>query len=520
MNHEHRTFGFAALLAVMGVSIVFGMILGGRLNAPPVMLAATAAPWPVGEATAAATLPTGGAAREEFADIAERSLPAVVSVTSTSRGAETDAGQPLSEDDFFRRFWFFRDTPEPQEPDERRVGSGSGFIISPDGYVMTNNHVIEDFEKVEVSLTDGRTFPARVVGRDPSIDLALLKIDTGDEALPTLPFGNSDAVRVGEWVLAIGNPHEFDHTVTVGVISGKERRVPLPTTDIGVVSFIQTDAAVNLGNSGGPLLDARGNVIGINTAIRRHNYAEGISFALPINQARDVIDQLRQHGAVRRGWIGIRMNDVGIDEATRDYYQLPDAKGVLVTSVEGGGPAARAGLKAGDVIRQVDGSQVGDNLDMIGKISSHQPGDKVRLTVFRGGRSIEIVATLGDRESALEAGSGEDAPPEPSEREREPEASSGLGLTVEGLDATSRRQLGIPESLRGVVITDVDFESEADAKGLRRAMIVTAVNEQPVGDAAEWRRAISGIRPGAPVKLDVMLPGGTQPTYFFLRAPD
>jgi serine protease Do len=516
---QNRAFGFAALLAVTAVSIVFGMILGGKLNAPPVMLAAPAEP----AMQLAPAIDGGGIGVTDFADIVERSMPAVVSVTSTARGREDEAESPhpFLDDPFFRRFWFGDPEDTERQPQERprRVGAGSGFIISPDGYVMTNNHVVEDFEKVEVTTTSGTKFEADVVGTDPSIDLALLKINAEQE-LPTLPFGDSDGLRVGEWVIAIGNPHEFDQTVTVGVVSGKERRVPLPSTDSGVASFIQTDAAINLGNSGGPLLDSRGNVIGINTAIRRQNFAEGIGFALPINVARSVVEQLRERGEVRRGWIGITMNDSGIDATVRDYYGLPDTSGVLVKTVAENGPAETAGLKVGDVIREVDGDKVRDNLDMIDKISSHQPGEKVALNVYRRGRAVDLKVTLGDREEGIARELGSDQQQGRPDREDDREESSGLGLTVENLSPRTLERLGLEEDQEGVVITHVDFESEADGRGLRPTMVITAVNDEPIGNVADWGRAMDRLRPGTPVKLDIVPPGGGTVFYFFLRVPE
>lgn len=514
-----RNYGFAALLAVMAVSIVFGMILGGRLNAP--RMAYAAPPSPALELTPAVE---GRSPITDFADVVERGMPAVVSVTSTSQEPGSDSRNPLLDDPFFRRFWLFGDPEEQDEdlPRERRIGSGSGFIVSPDGYVMTNNHVVEDFENVEIAMSNGDVFKAEVIGVDPSIDLALLKIDpsdNGDRPFPTLPLGNSDDLRVGEWVIAIGNPHEFDQTVTVGVVSGKERRVPLPSTDSGVVSFIQTDAAINLGNSGGPLLDSRGNVVGINTAIRRQNFAEGIGFALPINTARDVIEQLRESGEVRRGWIGIRMNDQGIDETTREYYQLPDSLGVLVTWIEPEGPAEKAGLRPGDVIRKVDGNAVRDNLDMIGKISTRSPGDRVRLNIFRQGSDLQITVTLGDRESGLETDRGDDRREPSRERDQEPEESTGLGLTVESLRSSFRERLQLEGDQHGVVITDVEFGSEADRKGLQPMLVVTAINDQPIESVSDWSDAIDSLKSGSAVKLDLVAPGGEQTFFFFLRVP-
>ncbi len=511
---QNRAFGFAALLAVIGISIVFGMLLGGKLNSPPVILAAPANP--TLELTPAFA---DGSPVTSFADIVEQSLPAVVSVTSTSRDERED-NQSRQFDDSLRR-WFMGDPPEIDPRPERRVGSGSGFIISPDGYVMTNNHVIEDFDKVEVTLANGDSYAAEVVGADPSIDLALLKISVdGHEEFPTLPLGNSQTLRVGEWVIAIGNPYEFDQTVTVGVVSGKERRVPLPNTDGGVVSFIQTDAAINLGNSGGPLLDSSGNVIGINTAIRRQNYAEGIGFALPINQAGAVVQELIERGEVRRGWIGIFMNNNGIDETTREYYNLPDTNGVLVARVQPpDGPAGKAGLRSGDVIREVDGEPIVDNLDMIAKISSRRPGDKVRLGVLRKGKPVTVRIELGDREDALVAESGSDSRQSPRERETERIESTGLGVTVENLNSQLRERFGYEDDQRGVVITDVDLDSDADSRGLREFMVVTGVNDREIREVDDLNGVIARLRPGTAVKLDVVVPGGGE-TFFFLRVPE
>jgi serine protease Do len=229
---------------------------------------------------------------------------------------------------------------------------------------------------------------------------------------------------------------------------------------------------------------------------------------------------LRDRGEVKRGWLGITMNDAGIDETARDYYGLPDTTGVLVKSVTEKGPAASAGLKVGDVIREVDGDRVRDNLDMITKISSRQPGERVRLDVFRRGRAIDLTVKLGDRDQGIAEEFGLDPRQIRPGREDEPEASSGLGLTVENLNSRTLERLGLAEDQQGVVITRVEFESEADGKGLRPTMVITAVNDEPVRDIAEWGRVIDRLRPGSPVKLDVVMPGGDASLYFFLRAPE
>jgi serine protease Do len=508
-----RAFGFLSLLAVVGVSIVFGMVIGGKVNSPPVGLAAPASTPPVQLVPA-----TTGPGMTNFADVVETVMPAIVSVTSRHVREEDDTSRQQRQE-FFH--WFFGPDADPDNRDpgrpQPRYGEGSGFIISADGYVLTNNHVVEDADQIRIGLQSGVEVEARVVGTDPSIDLALLKIDEGDEEFPVLPMGDSDALRVGEWVVAIGNPLDYEHTVTVGVISAKERRVQIGGTDSGVASFIQTDAAINFGNSGGPLIDTRGNVIGINTAIRRANYAEGIGFALPINHARRVIEQLRETGSVKRGYVGITMNREGIDEAAREYLGLPDTNGVIIDDVTDDGPAARAGLRKDDVIRKVNGDPVRDNLDLIGKIASHRPGDSVKLEVYRKGETLQLEATLADRDEGLRAQFGSGRPQDQPE-EATPTESEGLGITVENISRRIREDLGLDESQRGVVITEVDFDSAAWRKQLRPGMIVTGISGETVRDVSDWVALIDSLKSGDSIKLSV-IDSGT-PRSVFLRVPE
>ena len=526
---KNRTFGFASLLAVIAVSIVFGMLLGGRLNSPQTAFAAPS----TGSAIHLAPAAVGPAV--DFAEIVEKAIPAVVSVRAIylGQGGEEAAperqgnpnpgnpGNPTPEEWFFRRF--FGEPEGPQQPrDMPRSGEGSGFIISEDGYLLTNNHVVEDADEIRIGTSNGRTFKAKVVGTDPSIDLALLKIDTDGAELPTLPLGDSSALRVGEWLIAIGNPLEFEHTVTVGVLSAKDRRVDIGDTDTGVVSFLQTDAAINFGNSGGPLLDSRGNVVGINTAIRRANLAEGIGFALPIDHARMVIDQLRERGYVKRGYIGINMNPEGIDEEAREYYGLPDGFGVIVDTVSENGPADAAGIEAGDVIRKVDGEVVKDNLDLISKIAAKQPGDAVKLEVFRKdgerSRTLTVKAELTDRGEGLASATGRDRREQrPEEPHPQVAKNSALGMTVTELSNQARERIGLEEASRGMLVTEVEFNSQAADKGITRDMVVTSVNDKPVRSLSDWRGAIEAAQPGAVIKLEIL--AGTREFTVFLRAP-
>jgi serine protease Do len=512
----NKGIGFVSLLAVIGVSIVFGMLIGGRLNAPQPMFASES-----GHQAAAPAGHAGGAPVIDFADVVENALPAVVSITSQFESEQDQLPQNHPDtDDFFR--WFFGPDTEPrQEPRERpRLGGGSGFIISSDGFILTNNHVVDDAVEVKVSLQGGKQLEAEIVGSDPSIDLALLKVDAGDEELPTLPLGNSGSLRVGEWVIAIGSPLDYGQTVTAGVLSAKKRRVPLGDIDRGgLVTFLQTDAAINFGNSGGPLLDAQGRVIGINMAISRSYMAEGIGFALPIDQVRAVIDQLRERGHVKRGYLGISMSNSGIDEDARDYLGLPDNNGVVVEDVTPGSPADEAGVLPDDVIRKVDGEVVTDNDDLIATISARQPGEKVKLQLFRDGRDRSLTVTLTERPQDIGTAGRNDRRRDEEERDRE---SSGLGITVEDLTPQTRRSLRLDSNLQGVLVVDVDFGTLAEQKGVARGMVVTAINGAEIRSVADWDDRIAELRPGAAVKLNTAYrtaAGGLRHFTIFLRAP-
>ncbi len=524
----NRKFGFVALLAVVGVSIVFGMILGGRLNSPRTMFAANGGGALPGIATPAAF--ESGVTAPDFADIAEATIPAVVSVANTqvkkhADESEEDPHNQFRNDPFFR---FFFGPPEEEQrgrrpAPERRLGFASGFIVTQDGYILTNNHVVEDATKLEVTLNDGDKYEAKVIGTDPSIDLALIKIDPKGKTLPALALGDSDKLRVGQWVIAIGNPLQLEYTVTVGVVSAKKRRVPIGSTDAAIANFIQTDAAINFGNSGGPLLDAKGRVIGISTAISRVNYAEGIGFALPINEAKAAMEQLRESGSVKRGFIGITMNPTGINESAKDYYGLPDTSGVIVQDVQDEGPAARAGVKRGDIIRKVDGEIVRDNQELVSRIASRRPGEKVHLDLFRDGRITSATVTLASRpDPAALARGGRGSRPDQggAPEDEQPTEASGLGIKIEALTSALHERFQLPTSVQGVVVSEVDIDSEAADRGIDRDMIITAVNDQPIHSVSDWKRVVHGLKVGSPVRLEVRVPGQEQASYVFLRVPE
>ena len=318
-----------------------------------------------------------------FADVAERINAAVVNIDATSKATESREPQR-----YFRRGDGPVEGPGPRDFETPRQGSGSGFIIDRDGFILTNHHVIDGAERITVTLADGRAFRAEVVGSDPAIDVALVRISGGRD-LPEAPLGNSDELRVGEWVCAIGNPLGYVHSVTVGVVSFIGRKL----FDASLDDYIQTDAAINFGNSGGPLINARGEVIGINSAISSR--ASNIGFAVPINQAVAILPQLKARGRVSRGFVGVVLTDV-TPELQRSLT-LGTSRGALVQDVTGGSPAERAGLRTYDVIVDVEGRDIGTNEELIRDISARQPGTVARLGVLRDGRRLTVPVKLAER---------------------------------------------------------------------------------------------------------------------------
>jgi serine protease Do len=516
-----------ALLGVVAVSIIFGMIVGGRLNAPAVMHAAPK--------TATAAFPAATSAPErtvtlpDFSEIAADTLPAVVGVQNTAIDRSGDSGaegddETQQDDDPLRQFFFGPRGPQRGQPQlsphqprpQRRVSSGSGFIITGDGYIMTNNHVVEGATKLQVTLDTGEKFEADVIGTDPMIDLGLIKIDTKGKTLPTLPLGDSDTLKIGQWVMAIGNPFELERTVTVGVVSGKKRQVGIGTTIPGLANFIQTDAAINFGNSGGPLIDGQGRVVGISTAIQRGEMAEGIGFAIPINEARRAAEELRAEGSVKRGYLGIRMNSTGMTDKARAYYKLPDNNGVIVTSVVEKGPADEGGLRAQDVIRKIDGHPVKDNQDLLAMIASRKPGETVKLEVLRGGETFKLDVTLTTRPVTFEP-EGDNGEPKLEDDATAPSSGEGLGITVRAIPSIARQQLEMKANDPGLMIVSVDPESDAAEEGLSPRQVITSIDDIPLKSVADWNRIVKGLKPGDSVKIGIDL--GDRSEMVFLSVP-
>jgi serine protease Do len=330
-----------------------------------------------------------------------------------------------------------------------------------------------------------------VVGTDPGTDLALIKIKS-DRRLPTVPMGDSDSLRVGEWVIAVGNPYIYEHTVTVGVVSAKGRKLNDISKDYSLDEFIQTDAAINFGNSGGPLLNVNGEVVGVNSAVS--SVGQGIGFAVPINIAREILPQLKTSGHVSRGYLGIKLSNVTPDY--KDTFGLKDTRGALVQSVERGLPGDKAGIRQGDVIVGVDGKAVGTTDELVRIISAREPGSRVRLNLIRESRPVVVTARLEDRGEYVNATQKARRPEGEGEEER---GEKRLGITVDNLTADIRRQLDLGDDVTGVVVTDVSQASDAFEQGISRGYIITEVNHVPVGSMAEYRREMSKVRAGSKV---------------------
>ena len=422
------------------------------------------------------------AMEDAFSGVADRVMPAVVNVSVVAKKSPQGSGEESPEQ--FREFFGneFFDKYFKKRPREEGRATGSGVIVDQNGYVLTNNHVIENAADISVRLSDGRRFPAKLVGRDPKTDLAVLKVEP-PAPLPAAVLGDSDHLRVGQWAIAIGSPFGLDRTVTVGIVSATAR------TRVGVATyenFIQTDASINPGNSGGPLLNLDGHVIGINTAIVATG--QGIGFSIPINMAKDVMRQLIAGGRVVRGWLGIVIQDV-TDELAQSFG-VGEREGVIVADVMKGGPAEAAGLKAGDVITQFAGAPIKEAPELQRRVAGVSPGQPVPVVVMRDGRPAKLTVTIGEmpaddrQEAALES------------------PDQAWGLTLEPLSPEQAQHLNVP-TLHGLVITEVAPASAADNAGLRRGDIILELNRKPVSGVPGFYKDLLGVMPGQTVMLYV-----------------
>lgn len=453
---------------------ILALVAAGALGATGAGLVTSRQAQAVAQPVAVPLAQPGGEALPGFAQITAQNGPAVVNIsvsgtqrTALAQGGDDDDGAADPFQEFFRRFGMPQGMQVPRDVPVR--GQGSGFIVSPDGVVLTNAHVVKNADEVTVKLTDRREFRAKVLGADPQTDVAVLKIDAKD--LPTVKLGNSRDLQVGEWVLAIGAPFGFENTVTAGVVSAKGRSLP----DDSYVPFIQTDAAVNPGNSGGPLFNARGEVVGINAQIySRSGGFQGLSFAIPIEVASKVGQQIRATGQAHHARLGVAVQEV--NQALADSFQLPRPEGALVASVEHGGPADQAGLQVGDVIRRVDGQPVVASGDLPAIVGQAAPGQKVQIEIWRQGQAHTLAATLGNaRDKAAPVAQAEGTV-----------GKGQLGLSLRPLAPQEARAAGVD---KGLLVEDV--RGPAALAGVQSGDVLLAINGTPVQGVPQVRAAMA-----------------------------
>ena len=415
-----------------------------------------------------------------FNQLAEMASPAVVNIRTvkTIKGGGPVFRQfqrdPWGKNSPFKEF-FERYFGEDMQREFKQPSLGSGFIIDKDGFVVTNNHVIEDADQIKVILKDEREFDAKIVGRDPNTDIALLKIES-DENLPTVKLGDSDALKVGQWVIAIGSPFGLEHTVTAGIVSAKGRVIGSGPYD----DFIQTDASINPGNSGGPLLNLKGEVVGINTAIIASG--QGIGFAIPVNLAKDIIVALKNQGEVTRGWLGVAIQDLNGDMA--EYYGIEDKKGVFVADVFEGDPADRAGIKAKDIILEINGEKIKTSRQLTGMIARIPVGESARVKILRDGKEKTLKVNIAKRsEEKLVA------------RGRPKEQAEEFGIHVSDLTPEITQRFNLDET-SGVIVTHVEKGSQGDDADVRVGDIIKEINRRPLNNTGDYQAILNQLSSG------------------------
>jgi len=477
---EKRTPWFLTTMAVALVSVLAGIFLTSGFD--------------LAKEISASAPPATVMVPSSFSEVAKAVSPAVVNI-STEKVIQNEGGQPFrhfqspyGKDDPFHDFFerFFGDRPQ-QEFKQRSLGSG--FIIDEEGYIVTNNHVVENADKIKIKLSNGKEYEGEIVGRDLKTDIALVK-SKKIHNVDIVPLGDSDSLEIGEWVVAIGSPFGLEHTVTAGIVSAKGRVIGSGPYD----DFIQTDASINPGNSGGPLVNLRGEVVGINTAIvSRGGGNVGIGFAIPINMARGIIDQLKTSGSVTRGWLGVSIQD--LTQELAEYYGLKEAKGALVGEVFKGDPADKAGIKAKDVIIEVDGQPIEDSRDLSRIIAGIPVGRKVEVKALRNGKEktfrLEIAKRTDDKEVAASKGASEE---------------TALGMTVSPLTPQLASQFGLPEG-EGVVVIAVEPGSPAAEAEVREGDLILEINHQSVKTLKDYNY-IDKAKKGQTISLLVRRKGG------------
>jgi serine protease Do len=488
MNMWTRTI--ASFFSVAMAAMLLGAVVTTQIHRPETALARTTEPV---LAQSAPTVPkhTGPITLDTFRDVARLQTPGVVNVNTTKKVSTRQRGGDLRDffgDDFMERFFGGPQGGGPETQSQRSLGSG--FVVDKDGYILTNRHVIEGADKIQVSMADGKRYDAKLVGKDARTDVALLKIEPKGN-LTVLNLGDSDQTDVGEWVMAVGNPFGLSgNSVTVGVVSFKGRPLPL-NTQANPVEMIQTDASINPGNSGGPLLNTRGEVIGINTLIITQGLPQsaGVGFAVPINVAKEILPQLRDKGRVVRGWLGVVIQPVSEDMAKS--LHMEDAKGAIVADVTKDSPAEKAGLKPGDVVLSADGRAIEDSSALSRYIASKAPGTTVRLQLVRDGAQKTTSLTLGT------------FPDEGERDESSPSRGDKLGMTLRDLTPGAADQLQLPRGTRGVVVMGVEAGEAAEDAGLQRGDVIVSVNGQDVEDVASFDREIAKAKADGVARLRV-----------------
>ncbi|SOC07585.1 DegQ family serine endoprotease [Rhodobacter maris] len=447
------------------------------------------------------------AAPESFADLVEQVKPAVVMITTSTVVTEPASGMPgfppgSPFEEFFKEFGM-PNVPGQNGParPHRSDALGSGFVISEDGYIVTNNHVIENADEISIEFANGTKLDAKLIGTDPKTDIALLKVES-DKPLPFVSFGDSDTMREGDWVMAMGNPLGQGFSTSVGIVSARNRELSGTYDD-----YIQTDAAINRGNSGGPLFSTAGKVIGVNTAIMSPNGGSiGIGFSMASNVVSKVVSQLKEFGATRRGWLGVKIQDVTPDMA--EAMNLSTPEGVMVSDVPDG-PAKDAGMQSGDVITSFDGNPVKDSKDLVRRVADAPVGEAVRVVVMREGKEQTLLVTLGQRELAEGSEAGADT------GKASPGGSDGvvLGMTLSPLSDQLRSELNLPAAMIGLVVTDVDESSEAFDKGLRKGDVIVEAGQQPVLSVGDLEARVSEAKEGGRKSVLLLIRRGGEPRF-------
>ena len=469
-------------IGIVAVSfLIIGLIVASNLSLTPQTEARTDSFWTEGTSKAPAGAPGS------FADLAEELSPAVVNISTATVVKDGKAQNPFGDnednpfrdffgDEFFKRFF---DERAPQQRSFKKRSLGSGFIINEEGLIITNNHVVAEADEVVVILEEGDEYPAEILGTDEKTDLALIKIQPKNGSLPICRLGDSDRARVGDWVLAIGNPFGLGHTVTAGIISAKGRELGAGAYD----DFIQTDAAINPGNSGGPLFDTAGNVVGINSMIYSRNGGnQGIGFAIPINLAKAIVSQLKEKGEVTRSWLGVLIQQITPD--MQEALDLSDRKGALVADVVPGSPAEKAGVQRGDVIIRFNGETVESQHQLPTMVAYLPVGTEVDVVVLRDGKEKKFTVVLEEMtDQATQVGSAQE----------EEEMKDELGLTVQNLSPEMAEKLDL-DSPQGVIISSVEPTSPAAEAGLRRGDVILEVDQQEVADVQALSKVLESSR--------------------------